>query len=81
MLVHDRTESRKLGDCMGEVRQCTEAEEKLFNIYRMHGIFVLLQPEYERKATFHFCGTINLILTRKNNRLDITVVLNTHCNI
>lgn len=23
---------------MGEVRQCTEAEEKLSNIYRMHGI-------------------------------------------
>lgn len=65
MLVHDRTESRKLGDRMGEVRQCTEAEEKLSNIYRMHGIFVLLQPEYERKATFHFCGTINLILTKK----------------
>lgn len=38
MLAHDRTESRKLGDRMGEVRQCTEAEEKLSNIYRMHGI-------------------------------------------
>ena len=38
VLVHDRTESRKLGDRMGEVRQCTEAEEKLSNIYRMHGI-------------------------------------------